>query len=173
MQATTFKTSIGTVGLIWEGAFIERVLLPEANTAALKAKLKEYNAEETCELPRFIKASIALLSRHLETGTEDLSSIVQQLNLTEIPDFHKKVYRVLAKVPAGKLVTYKKLAESVKSPLAMRAVGQAMAKNRFPLVIPCHRVVQTSGALGNFSAHDGVELKARLLRLEGAPFRSV
>lgn len=88
--------------------------------------------------------------------------------LKTVPPFHRKVYRVLCRVPAGKTITYAELARRVGSPKAARAVGQAMAKNPFPIIIPCHRVVPSSGKLGAYSGRGGVATKRALLRLEGA-----
>lgn len=88
--------------------------------------------------------------------------------LTNVPPFHRKVYKALCKIPAGKTITYAELARRAGSPGAARAVGQAMAKNPFPIVIPCHRVVAGNGKLGGYSGRGGVAIKRALLALEGA-----
>ncbi|MHB9112751.1 MAG: methylated-DNA--[protein]-cysteine S-methyltransferase [Thermoleophilia bacterium] len=95
--------------------------------------------------------------------------------LAEIPldrsrwtPFQARVAEALAAVPHGSTITYSELASSAGHPRAYRAVGNCMAANPYPLIIPCHRVVKSDGSLGNFSA--GVEWKARLLSLEGLPF---
>src|SRR5471030_1390258 len=67
---------------------------------------------------------------------------------------------------SGEVTTYGDLAGLAGSPLASRAVGQAMAKNPLSLIVPCHRVLGSSGKLGGFSAHGGVETKLRLLEFE-------
>lgn len=169
MYFTTFSTHIGAIGIVWSNSHIEHVRLPEASLTTLKAKLKDLGAVETMKKPAFVSQAVKIITRHLTNGTEDLSLLATHLNWQNTPAFHQKVYKALLKVPAGQVVTYKTLAERARSPKAMRAVGQAMAKNRFPLLIPCHRVIQASGALGRFSAHEGASLKAKLLQLEGAP----
>jgi methylated-DNA-[protein]-cysteine S-methyltransferase len=83
----------------------------------------------------------------------------------ELAPFFSRVVTCLRKVPYGKTVTYGELARRVGSPRASRAVGNAMAQNDFPLIIPCHRVVATEG-LGGFGG--GLRLKRDLLRLEQA-----
>lgn len=88
--------------------------------------------------------------------------------LETVPPFHRKVYRKLCKVPAGKTVTYAELARLAGSPGAARAVGQAMAKNPWPIIIPCHRVVAGNGKLGGYSGRGGPATKRALLALEGA-----
>ncbi len=79
-------------------------------------------------------------------------------------DFQKRVWGELATIPWGSTITYGELAQRAGSPLAFRAVGQAMARNPIPILIPCHRVIQGSGKLGGFSL--GLALKERFLTLE-------
>lgn len=87
--------------------------------------------------------------------------------LEHVPPFHRKVYKTLCKVPAGKIVTYAELAKRAGSPGAARAVGTAMAKNPWPIIIPCHRVVAGNGKLGGYSGRGGAVTKRQLLALEG------
>ena len=81
-----------------------------------------------------------------------------------LSSFASKVSRELAKTRCGDVLSYTELARRVGNPKAAQAVGRVMAKNPFPLVIPCHRVIGADGSLTGFSA--GLELKARLLELE-------
>ncbi|MBN1910666.1 MAG: MGMT family protein [Pirellulales bacterium] len=80
--------------------------------------------------------------------------------------FRRAVLKACRRIPYGQTVTYGELASLIGRPGAARAVGNCMATNRIPLIIPCHRVVGSSGNLGGFSAPGGVQLKRRLLRLE-------
>ena len=80
--------------------------------------------------------------------------------------FQQRVVDVVQSIPPGQTLTYGQVAELAGSPGAARAVGQVMAKNPVPLVVPCHRVVGSAGGLGGFSAPGGVETKKRLLALE-------
>lgn len=86
-------------------------------------------------------------------------------SLLEGTGFETKVWKELAKIPWGKTKSYAELARSAGFPAAARAVGQAMAKNPIPIVLPCHRVVRSDGSLGGFGM--GPRAKAKLLRLEG------
>jgi methylated-DNA-[protein]-cysteine S-methyltransferase len=79
--------------------------------------------------------------------------------------FQKKIWNELSKIPYGKTVSYKKIAEKVGNKKALRAVGQANSQNPACLIIPCHRVINTNGKLGGYSA--GLKVKERLLELEG------
>jgi methylated-DNA-[protein]-cysteine S-methyltransferase len=119
------------------------------------------------EPPPWVADAVARLTAHLEGKPEDLSAI--PLDMTRVPPFFRRVYEEARAVPRGQVCTYAELAALAGSPLAMRAVGQAMAKNPWPVVVPCHRVVGSAGKPGGFSAAGGLDTKARLLALEGAP----
>jgi methylated-DNA-[protein]-cysteine S-methyltransferase len=86
------------------------------------------------------------------------------LDLTGYTPFFRQVLQAALTIPYGELRTYRWLAEQVASPRAARAAGQVMAKNRTPVVIPCHRVVRSDGGLGRYSGGEG--WKEKLLRLE-------
>ncbi len=91
----------------------------------------------------------------------------QSFNLPLNPDgteFQKQVWNAVKKIPFGKTMTYKEIAQIIGKPKAARAVGFAVSKNPLPLVIPCHRVIGSSGKLTGF-AH-GLLIKKRLLDLE-------
>lgn len=83
-----------------------------------------------------------------------------------LTDFGQKVIAACRAIPYGETRTYGQLASQAGSPGAARAVGSVMARNRVPLVVPCHRVVPASGKLGGFSAPQGVSMKKRLLEME-------
>jgi methylated-DNA-[protein]-cysteine S-methyltransferase len=85
--------------------------------------------------------------------------------------FQQRVVRACRAIGRGQTRTYGELAAAAGSPGAARAVGQVMAGNRAPLVVPCHRVVGASGSLGGFSAPQGVAMKRRLLMMESAGTR--
>lgn len=80
-------------------------------------------------------------------------------------DFQIKAWRALLNIPFGKAISYKEQAYLIKNPKASRAVGTANGKNPIPIIIPCHRVINSDGKLGGYSA--GTEIKEELLKLEG------
>lgn len=92
------------------------------------------------------------------------------IDLEKLPRFHKRVIEELRRVPAGQVISYGGLAAAAGSPGAARAVGQVMAQNRWPLVIPCHRVL-AAGGIGGFGP--GVEMKKWLLELEGMDLNQI
>ncbi len=81
-------------------------------------------------------------------------------------DFTRHILRACARIPYGETVSYSELARRAGKEGAGRAVGQALAANPVPLLVPCHRVIRADGSLGGFSG--GVEIKRRLLELEGS-----
>jgi methylated-DNA-[protein]-cysteine S-methyltransferase len=88
------------------------------------------------------------------------------IELDDLTSFQRRVIAACRTIPHGETLTYGELAEIAGRPGAARAVGSVMARNRVPLVVPCHRVVPASGGLGGFSAPQGVVMKQRLLDLE-------
>lgn len=87
--------------------------------------------------------------------------------------FFAEIYQACREIPAGETRCYAELAKAVGRPRAVRAVGQAMARNRIPLVIPCHRVIGSDGRLRGFSAPGGLDAKRKLLELERNKDRTV
>lgn len=87
--------------------------------------------------------------------------------MEKITRFQKKVLRAVCKIPKGEVRSYKWIAQEIGAPGASRAVGNALAKNPFPVEIPCHRVIKSDGSLGGYSAKGGVKEKLELLRKEG------
>ncbi len=81
--------------------------------------------------------------------------------------FQLKVWKYLLKIPKGKVKSYKQVAIAINKPKAARAVANACGKNPYAPKVPCHRVIRSDGSLGGFSAHGGIKLKKKLLKMEG------
>jgi methylated-DNA-[protein]-cysteine S-methyltransferase len=148
-----FDTPIGTCGIAWTARGIESVVISPQNAECAVAKP-----------PRHIRDAVDRIAKHLAGNIDDLTDI--KVDLSDSSPFARKVYRTLRQVKPGKVITYGELAKRVGSPRAARAVGRAMATNPVPIIVPCHRVISSSGKLGGFSAHGGNRLKARLLKNE-------
>ncbi len=88
----------------------------------------------------------------------------EYLNKQMITLFQKRVYKVVKKIPKGKILTYKEVARKIGNPKAYRAVGNVLNKNLDPL-IPCHRVIKSNGKTGGYNR--GVNMKIELLKEEG------
>jgi methylated-DNA-[protein]-cysteine S-methyltransferase len=91
------------------------------------------------------------------------------VDLCALTDFQRRVLQACRRIPYGRTSTYFRLARQAGSPQAARAVGQVMARNPVPLMIPCHRVLGSGGKLGGFSAPSGLAMKKRLLAMEATP----
>jgi methylated-DNA-[protein]-cysteine S-methyltransferase len=85
-----------------------------------------------------------------------------------VPEFNRRVYEAARTIPPGRTATYGDIAGLLGSPNESRAVGKALARNPFAIVVPCHRVVGAGGEVGGFSAGGGVDTKVRMLAIEGA-----
>ena len=103
--------------------------------------------------------------RHLRTGREDLSDVAVDLRVTP---FEREVLEEVRRIPLGETRSYGEIARRIGRPGAARAVGNAVAHNPAPLVVPCHRVVPMHGGIGNYSATGGTRTKRRLLSRERA-----
>lgn len=122
--------------------------------------------EEPAQPPPEVRLAIDGIRSLLEGRWADLSQV--RLDLGGLPSFHQRVYEAARAIPAGSTVTYGELAARIGSPGASRAVGQALGRNPFLLVVPCHRILAANGKLGGFSSPGGTGTKLRLLRLEQA-----
>jgi O-6-methylguanine DNA methyltransferase len=87
------------------------------------------------------------------------------------PKFYKKVWLETTKIPKGKVLTYKQLAQKIGFPKAYRLVGIALNKNPFAPVVPCHRVIKSDGSIGGYSK--GIKQKIFLLKKEGVKIKKI
>ena len=93
---------------------------------------------------------------------------LDNIALEQLYDFQKKVLLLERQIPYGRVSTYGRLAHKLGHPGAARAIGTALARNPFPIIIPCHRTIRSDGSLGGFGG--GLKLKRQLLELEGVRF---
>jgi methylated-DNA-[protein]-cysteine S-methyltransferase len=151
-----FDTPLGRCGIAWSPRGITRFDLP-GHGVGMEEK-------SPSEAPLWVREAMDRITLHLGGNPQDLSGI--PIDMAGIPPFFRRVYEVTRGIPAGETLSYAELADRAGSPRAFRAVGQAMAKNPFPVVVPCHRVLAAGGKLGGFSAPGGTATKVRLLDLE-------
>ncbi len=161
------ETALGRCSLAWSPAGIVAVGLPEASDAKTRARILDRlpDAVEATPPPAPAAAAQGIVDLLRGQGG-DLSGIV--LDMTRVPPFHRRVYEAARRIPPGRTLTYGQLAARCDAPGAARAVGGALQRNPFVLVVPCHRVVRAGGGMGGFSAHGGIETKERLLAIEAA-----
>ncbi|ADD69295.1 methylated-DNA/protein-cysteinemethyltransferase [Denitrovibrio acetiphilus DSM 12809] len=119
------------------------------------------------EISENIPAKYAYIAEYLRDHTKKsvITEALKDFDLKWTTSFQSRVYKALASIPCGELVSYAHLAELAGSPGACRAVGSVMSKNRFIIALPCHRVVASGRKIGGFSS--GLDTKRQLLRAEG------
>lgn len=116
------------------------------------------------DLPAWAQTAEQQLLRFASGTRQDLHEI--PLDFSPLTEFSTRVVRACREVQWGQRLSYGQLAARCQSPLASRAVGGVMAANRFPLIVPCHRIQAADGSLRGFSAPDGLKMKQRLLDQE-------
>jgi methylated-DNA-[protein]-cysteine S-methyltransferase len=160
-----FETAFGICGLAWSEAGIVRLVLPERTREGTETRLRrQAGVTSRAKPPPSIALVTDLVRAYFAGDVIDFSRVV--LDLSAPAEFERQVYVALREVPWGATTTYGALARAAGSPGAARAVGRAMAHNRVPVIVPCHRVLAAGGAIGGFSAHGGVSTKQRMLALE-------
>lgn len=160
-----FDTAIGVCGLAWNRIGVIGVQLPEASADGVRAWLqRRFRGATEGEPPAAIASVRDGLVALLGGERPDLSRV--PLDLSKVPELHRRVYEVARAIPPGATLTYGEVAERLGDPELARAVGTALGRNPCPLLVPCHRVVAAGGELGGFSAYGGIATKAELLAIE-------
>jgi methylated-DNA-[protein]-cysteine S-methyltransferase len=158
-----FDTPIGACGIAWNEHGVTRFRLPEATRAATERRMAR--TAQAGEPPPSIAAVIAEVQRYAAGTKVDFASVT--LDLPDVVPFHRQVYDAARAVGWGETASYGDLARQIGAPGEAREVGQALARNPIPLIVPCHRILTSDGKLGGFSAPGGTTTKERLLALEG------
>lgn len=156
-----FKTDVGWIGLLGSGKGLRRLSLqptPQQALEGLGAEL-DWSADD----PTGFSEVQGCLERYLRGEAEALNEV--KLDLSDAPPFFSAAWEACRTIPSGETRTYAWLAEMAGRPAAVRAAGQSMARNRFPLIIPCHRVIASDGDLRGYGA-GGLKVKAELLKRE-------
>lgn len=162
-----FETAAGFCGIAWNSVGITCLRLPIRSAEAAKLALlrRTPGAEAGTPTPSVAEA-IAAVKRYFEGEETDFSGV--ELDLGDQEPFFRQVYAAARLVGWGRTTTYGTLTKELGAgPERARDVGQAMARNPVPLIIPCHRVLAAGGGIGGFSAPGGSVTKIRMLALEG------
>jgi len=162
-----FDTGIGRCAIAWGPAGIVGSMLPGRDDASTRARMRHQLGEAREDAPPpEIEVVVAEIQRLLAGEQRDLSSAV--LDMGAVPEFDRRVYVETRRIPPGQTVTYGDIAARLGDVGLSRAVGQALGRNPFPIIVPCHRVLAAHGKTGGFSAPGGIDTKRRLLEIEGA-----
>ncbi|MHA7871680.1 MAG: methylated-DNA--[protein]-cysteine S-methyltransferase [Hyphococcus sp.] len=163
-----FMTTLGRAGIAWRDAGVYAVAFPGDAPEQMRARFQRpgEGVEETDNPPAKIKRLIADITALFEGAAIDLS--YADLDHAAAPAFDRSVWREALKIAPGELRTYGDIARALGDVSFSRRVGQALARNPVPIIVPCHRVVGADGAMTGFSATGGAEAKRTLLKTEGA-----
>jgi methylated-DNA-[protein]-cysteine S-methyltransferase len=164
---TIFKTALGPCGVAWGERGLIGVQLPEVTLAETRRRMRHRfpDAPETPPPPD-VQQAIDVIQSLLRGESADLSDIA--LDMGRVSPFQRRVYQAARTIAAGETASYGEVARLLGKPTATRAVGQALSRNPFPIVVPCHRVLAAGGRTGGFSANGGATTKLRMLAAEAA-----
>jgi methylated-DNA-[protein]-cysteine S-methyltransferase len=166
MQSFVFPTDFGWMAIGWTGDCLRRFTLGHPSAAAAHASL-DHVSDATENPPAFVRRLAERIQAYAGGNRDDFRDVL--LDLSHLTDFQRRVVEQCRRIRPGQTVSYAALAAKAGYPGAARAVGNTMARNCFPIVVPCHRVVGSAGSIGGFSAPTGITLKQQLLLLEGRP----
>jgi len=162
-----FDTAIGFAGIAWGDQGLVACHLPEREAeTARHGFLRRFPDAVEADVPAELAETVAGIQALMRGEKPDLSAA--PLDLSRTPEFHAKVYEIARAIPPGETLTYGEIAVKLGDKLLARDVGQALGKNPWPIVVPCHRVTAAGGKPGGFSARGGVNTKLKLLGIEGA-----
>lgn len=163
---TIFDTAIGRCGIAWGPSGIVGVQLPEAREIETRRRLFQLypEARETRPAPN-VETAIEGIVALLRGETADFSEVA--LDMGGIHVFDQRVYQITRRIPRGETRTYNEVAAKLGSSGAVRSVAQAVARNPFVVIVPCHRVLEMGGYTDKMSPHGGLISKRRLLSIEG------
>jgi methylated-DNA-[protein]-cysteine S-methyltransferase len=162
-----FDTDIGRCGIAWGAHGITGVQLPEASEARTRARLvRRYPRAREAPPPTDVRRVIDGIVALLRGEASDLSAAA--LDMDGVAEFDRRVYAVARDIAPGATLSYGEIAARLGERGLARDVGQALGRNPFPIIVPCHRVLAAGGKAGGFSANGGVTTKLRLLTIERA-----
>ncbi len=163
-----FDTELGTGAIAWSEHGVIGIQLPEPDAVRLRARMRHHfpQASQSTSPPPDIRDAIEAIAALLRGEQRDFTDVT--LDMHAVPPFDRQVYAVARTIPPGETLSYGQIAMRLGDVHLARDVGQALARNPFPIVVPCHRVLAAGGKLGGFSARGGVATKQRLLAIERA-----
>ncbi|SIN94658.1 methylated-DNA-[protein]-cysteine S-methyltransferase [Bradyrhizobium erythrophlei] len=162
-----FDTGIGRCGIAWSDGGIIGVQLPEAREIDTRRRLFQlYPEARETRAPVDVEIAIESIAELLRGGNADLSDVT--LDMTGIPAFNQRVYAFARSIPRGETRTYGEVASHLRASGAVYSVAQAIGRNPFMIIVPCHRVLEAGHYADKISPNGGAISKRRLLSIEGA-----
>jgi methylated-DNA-[protein]-cysteine S-methyltransferase len=162
-----FKTARGFCAIAWSDSGVTRFCLPEQSAGLAERRLlRRLPDAKPGTPPAVVTEAVAAAKRYFEGENVDFSKV--PLDLGALDANLAQIYEAARRIGWGEITTYGALAKGLGGGWELaRDVGQAMANNPVPLIIPCHRVLAAGGKIGGFSAPGGSITKIRMLELEG------
>ncbi len=156
-----FNTSFGLCGIALSENGVVKFILPGMKRDEIISAIR--HQQSAIRSGRF-KALEDSIKRYFDGEMIDFNF---PLDLSYTTAFQRSVYKITKTIPYGEAKSYKWVAKKIGLPDASRAVGGALSRNPIPLLIPCHRVIRVDGGMGGFTAHGGIDLKMKMLKMEG------
>jgi len=161
-----FDTGLGRCGIAWSDLGIIGVQLPEAREIDTRRRLFQlYPDAREWRAPADLEIAIEGIVELLRGGRVDLSDVT--LDMTGIPAFNQRVYAFARTIPRGETRTYGEVASHLRASGAVHSVAQAIGRNPFMVIVPCHRVLEAGNYADKISPNGGAISKRRLLSIEG------
>ena len=161
-----FATALGDCGIAWRGDVVVATRLPDRTSSETAHRMATRTGGTQNAPPIAIQNAIASITALLAGERVDLGGIA--CDIGNVDPFATQVYAITRSIPAGETLTYGAIAEQLGDKSRAHQVGQALGRNPVPIIVPCHRVMGADGKLVGFSADGGVEMKLRMLAIEGA-----
>ena len=164
---TIFDTGLGRCGIAWGPSGVIGVQLPGAREIDTRRRLFQlYPDARELRPPLNVGIAIEGITALLRGAVADLSDVT--LDMTGIPGFNQRVYAFARSIPRGETRTYAEIAAALRASGAVHSVAQAIGRNPFMIIVPCHRVLEAGHYADRISPHGGAISKRRLLSIEGA-----
>ena len=160
LNYTIFNCTAGWIGVLSSARGLLRLTLPQPSAEQAKQLLGE-DVNRANHSPHLFTDLIERLRNYFAGSKTDFTD---ELDLCQASDFQRKVWEATQRIPHGETRSYAWVAEQAGKPKAARAVGQALARNPLPIIVPCHRVLTSNDKLGGFTG--GLRIKEYLLSLE-------
>ncbi len=163
MYASKFQTKQGPCQIVWTEQGLRAIVLPNTLHNHIRYRI-------CSNVPTWVEDLKSQIVRYFEGDAHALARANKiKLDYGNISSFRRNVYEQLRTTKPGERISYAQLAKEAGAQGAARAVGTAMSKNPFPLLIPCHRVIKSDGTSGRYSALSGTKSKEELLKMELKP----
>jgi methylated-DNA-[protein]-cysteine S-methyltransferase len=163
---TIFDTAVGRCGIVWSDAGIVAVHLPEAREIDTRRRVFQlYPEAREVRPPLNTEIAIDGIVALLRGGPSDLADVT--LDMAGIHVFNQRAYQFTRAIPRGETRTYADIAARIGAPGTAHSVARAIARNPFPIIVPCHRVLEAGGYTDKISPNGGTISKRHLLSIEG------